>query len=198
MRRLFFVLITAFHLGLSATHVAADIYSYTDENGISHFTNCPGQDERYKLAYRLPKDQPNSKSLPTDSKKLDCPGLETRNQTPKSVGAAPTQPITPPNRPVTDIRPMEKASQPLVSPNGSIESKSKESSWAAIFIASIVLIALLLITQRWFWLVAFSFGALASLFAMVASVIHFHIFAAVGFFVLASICGGIASALAEA
>ncbi len=46
------------------------------------------------------------------------------------------------------------------------------------------LAVLVLLTQSWFWLLAFFFGGLASLFAVLASIIHFQILGAVGFFVL--------------
>jgi len=59
------------------------------------------------------------------------------------------------------------------------------------------LIALVLITQRWFWLLVFGLSALASCFAMIASIIHFQILAAVGFFILMSILGGITSVIAD-
>jgi len=48
----------------------------------------------------------------------------------------------------------------------------------------ILCVFLILITQRWFWALAFLLGALASCFAMIASVIHFQILGAMGFFVL--------------
>ena len=58
--------------------------------------------------------------------------------------------------------------------------------YAGIIIAVIVFIVL--IFQRWFWLLVFFFPGLASFFAMCASVIHFQILAALGFFVLMVIC----------
>lgn len=57
--------------------------------------------------------------------------------------------------------------------------------------------ALLLVTQRWFWLILGFVGALASFFAMAASVIHFQILGAVGFFFLMCICGLICSVAAD-
>lgn len=65
----------------------------------------------------------------------------------------------------------------------------------ALIIAGII--ALFLVTQRWFWLLVFGLSALASCFAMIASVIHFQILAAVGFFILMSILGGITSVIAD-
>ena len=66
-----------------------------------------------------------------------------------------------------------------------------------IILGIVGLVALFLITQRWFWLLGFGLGGLASCFAMIASVIHFQILGAIGFFVLMIICWGIASAIAE-
>lgn len=55
----------------------------------------------------------------------------------------------------------------------------------------LLVIALFLITQRWFWVLVFFFAGLASLFAMIASIIHFQILGALGFFVLMAFCFGI-------
>lgn len=60
------------------------------------------------------------------------------------------------------------------------------------------LLALWLLTQRWFWLLTFFTGGLASCFAMLASIIHFQIFGAVGFFFLMMICWLIMAAIADA
>mgnify|MGYP001571492857 CR=1 FL=1 len=57
--------------------------------------------------------------------------------------------------------------------------------------------AIYLMTRKWFWLVAFGIGALASAFATLASIVHFQILGALGFFFLAVICGFIASAIAS-
>lgn len=59
------------------------------------------------------------------------------------------------------------------------------------------LIALVLIAQRWFWVLVFFFAGLASLFAMIASIIHFQILGALGFFVLMGICWGILGAISD-
>jgi soluble lytic murein transglycosylase-like protein len=42
---------------------AANIYSFKDENGITHFSNLPHLDKRYKLVYKIPeswKARPNA------------------------------------------------------------------------------------------------------------------------------------------
>jgi Transglycosylase SLT domain/Domain of unknown function (DUF4124) len=42
---------------------AANIYSFKDENGVTHFSNLPHLDKRYKLVYRIPdswKTRPNA------------------------------------------------------------------------------------------------------------------------------------------
>lgn len=59
------------------------------------------------------------------------------------------------------------------------------------------IIALVLITQRWFWILVFGLSALASGFTVIASVIHFQIFAAVGFTVLTFILWVITVAIME-
>ncbi len=46
------------------------------------------------------------------------------------------------------------------------------------------ILAILLIFQRWFWILVFGLGGLASCFAMLASIIHFQILGAIGFFIL--------------
>ncbi len=58
------------------------------------------------------------------------------------------------------------------------------------------LILLFLLTRHWFWLLTFGLGGLAACFAMIASIIHFQILAARGFFILMFILWGIASAMA--
>ena len=66
----------------------------------------------------------------------------------------------------------------------------------AILIA-LAVSALFLITQRWLWVLGFALGAIASLFATLAIIIHFQILGAVGFFILAGVLGVVAGALAE-
>ncbi len=39
---------------LGAPAAEANIYSFKDENGVTHFTNMPHLDRRYKLVYRIP------------------------------------------------------------------------------------------------------------------------------------------------
>jgi hypothetical protein len=66
-----------------------------------------------------------------------------------------------------------------------------------IVLALLGVAAVALMTQRWFWILLFFFGALTSFFAMVASAIHFQLLGAVGFLVLMSISGAIGSWLAD-
>ena len=49
-----------------------------------------------------------------------------------------------------------------------------------LFVALVVL----LLMQRWFWVLALLFATLVSCFAMLASIIHFQILGALVFFVL--------------
>ena len=59
----------------------------------------------------------------------------------------------------------------------------------------LLILVMLLLTQRWFWSMVFGLCGLASFFAMVASVIHFEIFAAIGFLILMIIILGIGVSL---
>jgi len=54
------------------------------------------------------------------------------------------------------------------------------------------ILILLLMLQRWFWVLVFGLGGLASCFSMLASIIHFQILGAIGFFILMVILWGIA------
>ena len=58
-----------------------------------------------------------------------------------------------------------------------------------LFLIIVGAFSIYLITRRWFWLVVFFFGGLAAAFAMLASIIHFQILGALGFFVLMWLCG---------
>lgn len=51
--------------------------------------------------------------------------------------------------------------------------------------------------QRWFWVLLAWFSSIASLFAMVASIVSFQILWAMGFFVLAGACYLAACNIAE-
>jgi hypothetical protein len=43
-------------VGLVLPSIAvANIYSFRDENGITHFSNLPHLDKRYKLVYKIPQ-----------------------------------------------------------------------------------------------------------------------------------------------
>lgn len=57
--------------------------------------------------------------------------------------------------------------------------------------------SLFLITHRWFWVIVFSFAGLASLVATLASIFHFQILAALGYFVLMAIFVGIMQAVID-
>jgi hypothetical protein len=61
----------------------------------------------------------------------------------------------------------------------------------------LLLVGLVLATQRWFWVLLFFTGGLAAGFAVLASIIHFQILFAVAMFFLAAICWGIAGAIAD-
>ena len=39
---------------LTTTHASANIYAFKDENGVTHFSNLPHLDKRFKLVYRIP------------------------------------------------------------------------------------------------------------------------------------------------
>lgn len=48
---------------LCAAPASADIYSFKDENGVTHFSNLPHLDRRYKLVYKIPnaeQSRPNA------------------------------------------------------------------------------------------------------------------------------------------
>ena len=48
------VLACALVCALAVPTVSANIYSFRDENGVTHFSNLPHLDKRYKLVYRIP------------------------------------------------------------------------------------------------------------------------------------------------
>lgn len=58
-----------------------------------------------------------------------------------------------------------------------------------------IAVAIYLITRRWFWWLLFFTAGLAACFAMIASIIHFQILAAVGLFFVMMICWGIANGI---
>jgi hypothetical protein len=58
-------------------------------------------------------------------------------------------------------------------------------------------LAIFLITRAWFWCFSFFLIALASFFLMLASIIHFQILGAMGFFFAAVISWGIMLRIAE-
>jgi hypothetical protein len=62
-----------------------------------------------------------------------------------------------------------------------------------ILILGTVAIGIWLLFQRWFWLVSFAVAGLASCFAMLASIIHFQIVFALGYFFLMVVFWAIAA-----
>jgi hypothetical protein len=66
-----------------------------------------------------------------------------------------------------------------------------------ITIVITLIVAAYLAFQRWFWILAGWLGGIASVFAMLASIISFQILGAMGFLILAGICFFVASIAAE-
>lgn len=66
-----------------------------------------------------------------------------------------------------------------------------------VLIFGFVVLAIVLITQRWFWLLVFGISGLAAAFSTLASIFHFQILGALGFFFLAIICWGITASIAD-
>lgn len=52
----------------------------------------------------------------------------------------------------------------------------------------VAMICIFLMLQKWFWILAFGVGGLASAFSTLASIFHFEILWALGFFFLMVIC----------
>jgi hypothetical protein len=66
-----------------------------------------------------------------------------------------------------------------------------------VLIFGFAVLAIVLITQRWFWLLVFGISGLAAAFSTLASIFHFQILGAIGFFFLAIICWIITVVIAE-
>lgn len=66
-----------------------------------------------------------------------------------------------------------------------------------VLLFAFVAIALYLLTQRWFWVVAFGLGSLACAFSTVASVINFQILLAIVFLFLTLLLWGLTVAVIE-
>lgn len=66
-----------------------------------------------------------------------------------------------------------------------------------IILIAICLLGLFLLTQRWVWVLGFGIGVLASAFSTLASIFHFQILGALGFFFLTIICWLVTVAIAE-
>lgn len=64
-----------------------------------------------------------------------------------------------------------------------------------LIIGVIGFIALWLIMQKWFWIIALFIATIASIFSIIASIIHFQILGALGFTLVAAITASILSAL---
>ena len=64
-------------VALSATWSAADIYSYVDRDGTTHFTNAPGGDGRYRL-YMRSKDNARRRSVAGPASAADAVERFTR------------------------------------------------------------------------------------------------------------------------
>ncbi len=61
-----------------------------------------------------------------------------------------------------------------------------------------VCLAIFLVMQRWFWILVFGVSGLAAAFSTLASIFHFQILGALGFFFLTVICWGIAAVIVMA
>jgi len=75
----------AFLIVINPTCALANIYSYTDDHGVEHFSNLPGKDSRYKLLYLIPTSSENQTQATAQGKKtykspndVDLPPLEKR------------------------------------------------------------------------------------------------------------------------
>ena len=66
-----------------------------------------------------------------------------------------------------------------------------------VLIFGLGVLVVVLVTQRWFWLLAFGVGGLAATFSTLASIFHFQILGALGFFLLTIICWLITAAILD-
>jgi hypothetical protein len=66
-----------------------------------------------------------------------------------------------------------------------------------VLIFGLGVLVVVLVTQRWFWLIAFGVGGLAAAFSTLASIFHFQILGALGFFFLTIICWMITAAILD-
>lgn len=64
-----------------------------------------------------------------------------------------------------------------------------EQIW--IILIPIIIFIIWLFTKSWFWLAVTWIGGISALFAMLASIIHFQILSAVGFFLLMQVIFGL-------
>ena len=65
------------------------------------------------------------------------------------------------------------------------------------FVTIICFLGLFLLTKRWVWVFGFGIGGLAAAFSTLASIFHFQILGALGFFFLTIICWFITVAIAD-
>jgi len=66
-----------------------------------------------------------------------------------------------------------------------------------VLIFGLGVLVVVLVTQRWFWLLAFGVGGLAAAFSTLAGIFHFQILGALGFFLLTIICWLITAAILD-
>ena len=66
-----------------------------------------------------------------------------------------------------------------------------------VLIFGLGVLVVVLVTQRWFWLLAFGVSGLAAAFSTLASIFHFQILGALGFFLLTIICWLITAAILD-
>ena len=66
-----------------------------------------------------------------------------------------------------------------------------------IVLIVLLVAAIILMFQRWFWVLVFGVSGLASCFATLASIVHFQILGALLFFFLMLVCWAISGAILE-
>jgi len=183
-----------------------DIYSFKDESGVIHFSNTPCYDKRYELVFKQPRTGSKANLEESDVPKANCPKQAGQLEGSKTEQINPMVPppvvvTRPSGSGVSTDSPLRAQSgnppQRVISaPNLVAQEQPKDSTWK-IWLGLFALVAIWLFTRRWFWVITFWVAGVASLFAMIASVIHFQILGALGFLVLMFICSATAAAIAE-